>query len=851
MKPSAPKPRPGPPAMPLKTKVNSQGEIPSAARIESMRVAYKTPDVVRQMDLQTMRTLPENKIDVYQPQTPRTSHTPAKTYAPPKPDTSALKKRKPEQSASSPRPPTIAVPPKKPVVDSKVESRRDNSRSPTTPRNQPTKNGPQSRPKDNAGRLALEATGVTSATDRPTPVAKKGPSMFESGSSGSQRCAPPEDTFPNLQKFVADEDFLREGQNGEESLRELPAPPSPAPKPEDKENSFCEIASRQEVSLGNLQTDFLDSFRALPPSSPVSPTHQQTLSGLNGTQISFEKKGGPGPSSAPEPAASLLDSLDKLSELQKENSKALANFFLLGSEIIRDPDEERIEVILNKRMDRKPSSRQWKDDFGVDPSTTGTVGPDNPFFRNDLAETDTFSLKKRSPNSSVETPKRPSDFTDPRNFETFRNQPALEVSAFRIFCRPSVPPKAHVVAHTNSFTQSKQRYASTQFEELLLSSNQEAKKQLRDSQREADTQGTSGQTLTHPASTSSLELCCTNCGAAMRRQTDLPLGCKPSEDVLDSNNSSARYLLGSVAGGKRANPLQLSNDECRLSPGLDSLPRSFFNKTNSGGVGVVSGTLRNSKGLPEPPEPRSAKNPSSDLYLSGLQSPEESPLRGVVSIFKKIVVFNSKWERVKESLFLGSPDLAVRAAACLPGGPQGRLSWASLADFIHRRQIVIPKQQVARLLFYVQSCVAGRDAQLAAVSNFAFFNFLATPKFIYSSDDAPAPPFPQDPARPEGEFSREELGLLADLLRVVAHKIDYFALSFKGLSPEFVQRMFAGLARGGQVAGREDLLAAIATPEAQIKVQDVCFILDEFQAPASGISWPCFRDYFDKKIWRL
>jgi hypothetical protein len=234
--------------------------------------------------------------------------------------------------------------------------------------------------------------------------------------------------------------------------------------------------------------------------------------------------------------------------------------------------------------------------------------------------------------------------------------------------------------------------------------------------------------------------------------------------------------------------------------------------------------------------------------LSDLSS-SDSPLKVLVSIFKKIVVFNTKWERVKESLFLTSPDIVARVARSLGNGSHGKIAWAPLAEFLQKRRIPLQKQQLARLIFYVQSFVTIQNGQLSAVGNFSFFNFLLTPKFMYSAEEAPASPAILHSGEPE--FSKEEVAFLAEILRVVAHKVDYFAMSFKSLQPEFIQRMFACLSRGGPVVSREDIVAAITAKEAQIKVQDVCFVLDEFQSGTSGISWGCFSEYFDKKIWRL
>lgn len=822
------------PAMPLKSKVNSQGEIPSAARIDSMRVTHKTPDLVRAMDFQAMKTNPENKIDVYKTVNTKASHTPAKASAFAKQEPVVAKKRKPEPVPS----PRSSQHLKKPLVEPKVESKRDSSRPVGVARQLPAKSPADPRQKESAGKLGLDATGITTTTE--TPLRRDGKaanqSMFASLSSGSQFPGTQEDSFPDLKKFVSEENILGDGPQVEGSIRELGKPQSPeAASPEERENSFCEITSKQDVSLG-LHTDFIDSFRAIQPSSPVSPTSNQLT--LNGTHISFEKKHHQG--SIEESGAELLSSLDKLQELQKENSKALANFFLLGSEIIRDEDE-RIEVHLNKRMDRKPSSRHWRDDFGVDVGVgAGALGPENPFFKNDLENTDTFSLKKRSPNSSVETPKRPSDITDPRNFDTFRNQPVLEVASVKIFSRPARPVPIREVASVLQISQKKARSATGgQFEDIVLSSKfNEAL----------------NHSLAQAGSSSSLEMVCQHCRVHLHKASEQASTGKASADHVDSNPSSSRYLIGVVGGTKRPNFLQLSNDEVRLSPTIDGLPKSSFSKTNSGGVGLsTSGQTRPSKmcltdGDAGAETRETPKSPHADLSLSSLSS-TDSPLKALVSIFKKIVVFNSKWERVKESLFLTSPDIVARVARALGNGSHGRIAWPPLAEFLQKRRIPIQKQQLARLIFYVQSFVADQEGQLSAVANYSFFNFLLTPKFMYSAEDAPASPPVTHPSEPD--FSREEVAFLSEILRVVAHKVDYFAMSFKSLQPEFVQRMFACLSRGGPVVSREDLVAAITANEAQIKVQDVCFVLDEFQSGTSGISWTCFSEYFDKKIWRL
>lgn len=845
------------PAMPLKTKVNSQGEILSAGRIDSMRTAQKTPEAVKGVDIHSTKTTPDNRVDSSRQHPSRTSQTASTTSGFPKTETSVNKKKK--QESIPPVSPRSSKHLKKPLTDPKVESKKETNRPVPVATLTPNKQSTDVRKKDGTIKLALESTRVSLTTDKLAGQNRKGSqSICGSGSSVSNSQCPSEDTFPNLQKFVSEVNFLRDGIFPEESFRHLPHPPSTdqgltCSPPNEKENSFCEITSRQDVSLGNLHTDFIDSFRAVNPSSPVSNASQHLISGLNGTQISFEKKAHGNNILLEEPGESLLHSLDKLDVLQKENSKALANFFLLGSEFIRDPEDEQIEVILNKKMDRKQSSRQWKDDFWVESSPSGVLTTDNPFYKNDLENMDTFSLKKRSPSSSMETPKRPSDAADPRHFDTFRNQTVLEVTSVNIFRNSRQRPSPKTLVNTFNFTQGKSTHiGGGHFEDLILSSKLNSGKDSR-SQREGDTLvNTSLQSLPHPDSTSSLDLMCHKCRTLLLKTSTKALAGKPSEEVMDSNQSSSRYLLSSVSGIKRNKFLQMSNDEVHLSPTINGISQSSFSKTNSDGVGYVSSPQQSSKGgIGESSLSRvSCKQSPSDLTQSGFNTSSDPPLKVLVSIFKKIVVFNTKWERVKESLFLLSPDIVTRALHSLGTDTTGKVSWSTLADFLNKRKIPIQKQQLARLIFYVQSFVASRNGQLSAVSNYTFFNFLLTPKFMYSSgDESPPSPLPS-PAKP-AEFSKEEVTLLGEILQIVAHKIDYFAMSFKSLQPEFVQQMFGCLSRGGPVVSREDIVAAITAKEAQIKVQDVCFVLDEFQSNTCGIHWTRFSEYFDKKIWRL
>lgn len=885
MKGAQPKQKSALPAMPIKSKVTSQGEMPAATRFESMRNQTKPTEPIHHLEHHPTHGKTEINTDRTSSKVIRASVSPNKQ----KTDSNTAKKKANESMVlPSPRA-SSNIKPKAP--NQKVESTKHNTFSsykvPLNSELPNSKSKSQTTKKETVP--SLRASQQVDSADK-NKIAIKYSSNAPNLETEHKKINS-EEGLPVFKKFISDENFFSEekekGQNsqktlGENSMCNENFIMAEKPIAEEKENSFCEITSKQDVLTDSQLPNFIDSFRVPNPTeigadkktnAVAMPEPSRSLVENN----FFEKKEASGEAGYHEAHTELLNTIEKLNNLKSENNQNLTSFFLLGSQAINVPDDDRVEVILNKRLDRKQSSRKWKDDMNL--ASPGAISPtDNPFFKNDLDLTEIFSLKKKSPKSSVETPKRLSNVTDTKNFETFRPPQNLEIANGPKFTFTSSPgkPAQKTIAESYSFNQFTSGYVNpkgskTRFDEIMLSSSKNdsqpyPQRKLTESENRlkelASDNQNSAMSVKNLESLSSLGFACPNCKYLFNKRSVEQLVKRSSEENLQQFSEKRLFDKSEqLPNSKRLLPPPLNNQSSKFPLKTDHTYKTPLNKTNSGGIELaVLGTSKASgenAWHQEPGEIPQAENlpvqrSIESLGLSQQFSRNEAPLKTIMSIFKKIVVFNTKWEKIKETLFLKSPDIVLRAAHNIAPNLETKITWAYLSDFLQKRQIVFQKQQLARLLFYVQSFSVAKDSPLAALSTYSFFDFLLTPKFLYAPENkALKANSTEGQNQPETELSKEEINAIGDILKVVIHKIDYFALSFKQFDHEFVSKMFNSLSSGETFLKKESIVEAIAAHDAQIKMQDLCFLFEEFQSAAVGISWNCFSEYFDNKIWKV
>ena len=196
-----------------------------------------------------------------------------------------------------------------------------------------------------------------------------------------------------------------------------------------------------------------------------------------------------------------------------------------------------------------------------------------------------------------------------------------------------------------------------------------------------------------------------------------------------------------------------------------------------------------------------------------------------------------------------SPELLLKIVSSFPGGSSAHISWSSLASFFEQRGIQVQKNQLARLIVYVQSFIGSRETPSRGPHNYHFFNFLITPKYLY----LPNEPLPVDSlplTLGSYDFNDAEIELVTEIVKVLIHKIGQFVLLFRKLSPETVESLFLCLSQNTPAIKRDLLVQIITRNDIKIRECDLDHVFDEFRAAPQEITWASFRDFFAGGVWK-
>lgn len=829
-----------------KPKITSQGELLRPSKNVQHSKNAKTPDLMRQMEFRAQKTTLDNKTDIYKTIPARIGNFPQKETlsSNQKPESDVLKKKQDSFILASQ---TGKLHAKKSFNDQKMEGKQDIHK--TAVKGKLTSDTFEK--KRQSSYVAIE----NYSSRNNSKMAKQ--SLHESLTFNSIKsvvlAAVDNQPFWEFKKVVSEEDILMEDPEPEPVfVKRLSSEFSLCnkyflgnrldllgPVDESSHNSFCEITSQQSVtSFQDNKTDFIDSFRALP------------FSGLSNDQnLQF-------PSHA----------LEKQAEIRQENVKNMNNFFTSQKKSENSSNDQKITVTLPKKTDIKTLNNNL-------PEPLAGLRPPQNIFNNEF-ESDLVSLYKPSPQSSVNSSTRKSD-PEYHRFSTFQPKPAKEICAIEIYTRLPFK-KLRTISETYSFVQFMKHSAGnirTHFEDYIFSSTPQkliqnnyqfdSSQQIGEPKLDSDTNPNLSSQSIKKTSLSSLEFICQKCRTPFSKNSEKIFLNKNS--VEDFNFSEKRVGDSKSQVIKRTKlVLQNSGEFQSKKTTTHGSINPDLNKTNSGKLKLTISPIGISSLAVSPLiqeeslsssgffKLRTKLDQTDNLNLLSLSHSSfntDSPQKNLLSIFKKMVVFDSKWEKVKETLFLQNPDIVSQLTCQLPDGAVGRVSWQSLAEFFAKFKIGLQKQQVAKLIMYVQGLLTFKNKPSAPINNFGFFNFLFTPKFLYSSSDLPSKSF-QSQNLKEHAFSNNEIKGISSLFQILAHKIDYFAQLFKKLDSEKVKEIFFAVSKNGKTVKIEDIVNQISDNDEKIKIGDLGFVMAEFQVETSELTRQCFSDYFERRIWK-
>lgn len=868
MKPVASKLRTLTPSTKVKTKLNSQGELLKTSKPDGIQSQARTPDLMRKMDLKALQTNQENKIDIYRTIQTRPSILPTKDKPPTnlKIEFDLMRKKKTESF--------VAPSPRQQLRSKRNTQETTNDSSGLSERifvrsklaNEPT----EKKSKNTYAKMESQSSRGNSKLANNTLHESVNYNPIKETVAKLVETKP----FWEFKKTISDEDVLLDEHEPEKEIlaKEIQAKEiiskklnnefslcskhflgSPKLMPvnmlESRTNSFCELPSKQSItSFQNHNSDFVHSFRGV-------VTLPETSMQMN-TKVVF-----------PPPHA-----FEKYSELRKQNDKNMSEFFVPDKEpaegIVND---DKIEVVLHSKQ-RPKVIRSVVRDF----SSTYNKANENVF--NNEFELDVISQQKRSLQSSQNDSNNKSS-SDCMRFDTFKTRVQREVTMIPIFTKPAKIPTSKFITVCYQFVNPTKNLADnngTHFEDQVLSARVNCQtlttdlffnssKKLTDRKQDTDSyRESSSKSIKKRASMSSLEFICQKCRTPFSKNSEKMFLNKHSTEDL---NFSEKHLGDSRSQNlKRTNLLLINNDSSESqSLNRDDLVQRDFNKTNSGKLNLILPRVckpgqENSDRIEEESlntsglfkiesklTPRSRPNP---MTLSTTSMNTNSPQKYLGSIFKKIVVFNSKWEKVKETIFLQNPDIVQKIVLSFTEGVSGKVSWNPLDNFFQKWKLNLQKQQLAKLIMYVQGFLTVKGTPFASISNFNFFNFLLTPKFLFSPTDT----LSKDAVSAyenQIEFSRDEIEAINSVFEILVHKINHFGILFKTLDSDFIRTMFESLSPEGLAVKQEQIVSMINRNDDQIKSEDVGFVMEEFRAGSSGITWQCFSDYFEQRIWKV
>ena len=829
-----------------KPRITSEEELLGPSKNEQHSKNSKTPDLIRQMEFIAQKSILDNKIDIYKTIPVHIGNYPQKETlsSNKKPESEVLKNKQDSIILASPTSKLHA----KNSFNGQKMGKKQNIRK-TEVKGKLASDTFEKKRKSSY--VAIE----NYSSRKNSKMAKQ--SLDESLTYNSLKsvvlAAVHNQPFWELKKVVSEEEILKEDPEPEPVLAKRPSSEFSLcnkyflgnrlelfdPVDESSHNSFCEITSQQSItSFQGNKTDFIDSFRALPFTS---------LSKNQNIQFPFH-------------------AFEKHAELPQENAKNVKEFFALQKESNNFSNDKKITVTLPKKKDFNTLKNNL-------PDLLAGIRPPKNIFNNEF-ESDLVSLYMPSPQTSVNSLTSKSDPKYHR-FSTFQPKQAKEISAVEIYTRPSFKT-LRIISGTYSFIQfmkNSNGNIKTHFEDLVFSSTPQkliqnnyqfdSSQQIGESKQDSDRNPNLSSQSIKNTFLSSLEFICQKCRTAFSKNSEKFILNKNS--VKDFNFSEKRVGDSKSQVIKRTKLVLQNSDEFQSQKTtIDESINPDFKKNNSGKLKLTVSSIDISS-LAVSPLIQEELLSSSRFFqlrtkldqtvnLNGLSlSPPSfntnSPQKNLLSIFKKMVVFDSKWEKVKETLFLQNPDIVSQLTCHLPGGDVGRVSWQSLAEFFVKFKIELQKQQVAKMIMYVQGLLTSKDKPSAPIYNFCFFNFLFTPKFLYSSSDLPSKSA-QSQNLNELAYSNNEIEGISSLFQILAHKIDYFAQLFKNLDSQKVKEMFFAVSKNGKTVKIEDIVNQISDNDEKIKIVDLGFVMAEFQVETSELTRQCFSDYFEKRIWK-
>ena len=223
-----------------------------------------------------------------------------------------------------------------------------------------------------------------------------------------------------------------------------------------------------------------------------------------------------------------------------------------------------------------------------------------------------------------------------------------------------------------------------------------------------------------------------------------------------------------------------------------------------------------------------------------------SPASSMATLLKKIVVYNSKVEQIKENLFLESPGILEKIYAFLRRETESanQNSALQVLRLLTALGIKSDLSQSRSLLLYQDSAhnfSTGFKELIPVLKIFLFPSTLRFSKIIGSDRNL-------DTYGVNAYFQENEAQLMRDIFRILLHKLENLKRVASNYSEGFLRQMFCSLAGTRDFIELTDFVRCFGENQKFVQFNDFWLLFSEFRSTEERVTYAQFHEYLRKRF---